>query len=147
MSKRGLVCPEPSLTKQSAADEVDVNKLMERFAKTGQLSVSDIQPVYGDATQVPDLFTSLTIVKNAERSFMALDANTRERFGNSVANLYAFLSDPKNHEEGVSLGFLAAKPKKAGDVQDTGPKAPKGDAGPVGAVPATSNPPSGGGAL
>lgn len=141
MSKRGLVCPEPSLAKQSAADDVDVNKLMERFAKTGQLSVSDIQPVYGDATNVPDLFTSMTIVRNAERAFLTLPADTRERFGNSVANMYAFLSDPKNHEEGVSLGFLAPKSKKAVGGQGTTEEVVPAPAGASGAASATSTPP------
>lgn len=127
MSKNGIVFNDPSLAKQSYADEVDVNKLMERAAVTGQLSVSDVNGMYyGDASEIPDLFSALSAVARGEAAFMALNWETRERFHNSVGELYAFLSDPKNYDEGVKLGFF--REKESVGVQDRGPEAPKNSA-------------------
>ena len=35
----GLVCPEPTLAQQQFKDEADINLILERFGRTGELVV------------------------------------------------------------------------------------------------------------
>lgn len=100
---------EPTRTQQSAKDECDINKIVERAKKGAEPPVSDRQPMYGDFTQVPtDLREAMVMVVTANNAFMQLDAHLRKRFDNDPAVLVDFVKDPKNREEAISLGLVKA---------------------------------------
>lgn len=114
---------EPSLTKQEFADECDINTIMARFAKTGEiLHVSQSSPRYGDFSSVPDYQTALHIVQDAEASFASLPSKIRDRFHNDPAEFLDFVSDPKNEAELTELGILSPPPPLA---EDPAPEAPE----------------------
>lgn len=97
---------------QAEAAACDINRIMDRYSKTGQLPDlirSDAR--YGDFTSVPDFHEAMDIVIRAEEQFAALDARVRDRFENDPAKMLAFCSDPKNSEAMIELGL--ALPKKA----------------------------------
>lgn len=74
---KGFQTEGPSLTRQSEADECDINKIMERFDRTGQLpTVIKAPGTYGDA-RVVDFQTAKQIVLDAENLFKSLPANAR----------------------------------------------------------------------
>jgi len=101
----------PGRTKQSMADECDVNKLMAKYEKTGQLThVSGRIPSYGDFSNVDDYKSAVDQIKEAETAFATLSARVRERMGNDPGNLLAFLADPDNLEEAVELGLVEHTP-------------------------------------
>lgn len=107
---------EPSLTKQSMSDECDINKIMERFEKTGILThANDSSPRYGDFSDVVDYDESLRVVMDAEESFMSLPAKVRARFQNDPSELIEFVRDPANLNEAISLGLVP--PKEAARMQ------------------------------
>ena len=116
-------------TKQSFKDECDVNQIMKRWQKTGEMNhLNNFSPTYGDFTNADDYLSATLKCKQAESDFDALSANIRNRMGNNPANLLAFMADPANLEEAVSLGLV----QKPAD-----PPAP-----PAAPAPAPANPPA-----
>jgi phage internal scaffolding protein len=102
----GLVCEEPTRAQQHHKDECDINVILERFGKTGQLPVNAISGTYGDFSGVHDYHTALNAIIASEHEFAALPAKIRNRFANDPANLINFLEDPSNKAEAESLGLI-----------------------------------------
>lgn len=94
-----------SLTKQSFADECDINRILERFAITGHVPENVRAPSYGDFVDIPSYQDALNAVIEAERSFMQMPANVRARFGNDAHAFVEFCSDPENLPEMRKLGL------------------------------------------
>lgn len=98
-------------TIQSAKDECDINKIMERYARTGLLQVDGRTPHWGiDVTNAPkDLETAYAAVMRAEELFAALPAVVRRRFGDDPVQFCDFANDPANVDELRKMGL--AKPE------------------------------------
>ena len=94
-----------SLTKQSFADECDINRILERFAITGHVPDNVRAPSFGDFVDIPSYQDALNAVIEAERSFMQMPANVRARFGNDAHAFVEFCSDPENLPEMRKLGL------------------------------------------
>lgn len=100
----------PGLTKQSFADEVDINKIIARFDKTGMIShLNDREPFYGDVSEFRDYQDSLNMVMRADELFMGMSADVRSRFSNDPVQMISFLDDPKNYDEAVKLGMITPR--------------------------------------
>jgi phage internal scaffolding protein len=102
----GLVCEEPTRAQQHHKDECDINVILERFGKTGQVPVNAISGTYGDFSGVHDYHTALNALIASETEFAALPAQIRNRFDNEPAKLIEFLDDPKNQTEARELGLV-----------------------------------------
>lgn len=101
---------DPGLTDGSQAADADINTIMRRFEKTGQLpAMIQRNAAYGDFSTAPDYQTALNTVLHAQEQFSSLDAHVRKRFGNDPAQFLEFATNPKNAEEMVSMG-LAVRP-------------------------------------
>lgn len=101
----GLRCDDASLAKQAFADEVDINRIVERFGLTGQLPENVRMPTYADFTDVMDFHSAMNAVRQAQESFNALTPEVRARFRNDPALLVEFCSDAANLEEARKLGL------------------------------------------
>jgi hypothetical protein len=87
----------PSLTRQEFAEDCDINVIMTRFERTGQLPANGAAPVYLDLTAMPsDLMTTLNLLDDAERAFMSLPATVRREFDNDATKFVDFASDSEN---------------------------------------------------
>ena len=96
----------PSKTDQSFADDCDVNTIMRRYKKTGQIThLAKSQGVFGDFSDVPDLQDALQTVTEAQATFDQFPADLRRRFGNSPVEFYRFMEDPANMDESIKLGL------------------------------------------
>lgn len=105
--KTALRCADPSLTKQADRDAADINNILKRYEKTGELpNMIKRDPVWGDFADMPTFQEAFEVVAKAEEQFAALDAQVRRRFDNDPALFLAFASDPQNTEEMRSLGLL-----------------------------------------
>lgn len=105
---------DKGFTVQADRDEADINKIVARFQKTGQLPPTlNGQPFYGDVSEFGDLQDSLIRIQEADRLFMSFPANIRERFDNDKVKLIAFLSDANNRDEAIKLGLIQAPPPAA----------------------------------
>lgn len=102
---------EPSKTDQSFKNEADVNNIMARYRKTGQIThLAKHQGSYADVSEIPDLSQALDQVTKAQQAFDALPSELRARFGNSPVNMIEFLQNDNNIDEAIKLG-LYKKPK------------------------------------
>nr|DAI03086.1 MAG TPA: Scaffold protein [Microviridae sp.] len=98
---------EPTLTQQQFAEESDINYLVDRFLRTGEIPPVDARAMYGDFVDAPQSYQeALDAVFAAQEGFDALPAKTRQRFNNDPLELLSFLADPKNLDEAVELGLM-----------------------------------------
>lgn len=104
----GVACdPAEGRTKQEFADECDINKIMARYEKTGVIDhVNFRAAAYGDFSSVATYHDAMNVVVAADAAFAALDARTRDRFGNDPVQMLKFLEDPANREEAIALGLV-----------------------------------------
>lgn len=126
---------ETSKTDQQWKEHCDVNYIMDRFAKTGQINhLAKRTGQYADVSGVHNLHESLCLVRKAEEEFKKQPAKVRARFHNNLEEMYEFLQDPRNDEEAVALGLktwpkVADKPvpvaKPDGNQADRRGKSPK----------------------
>lgn len=100
---------EPTLTKQSFKDECNINNIVAKYQRTGQVThLNSVKPRYLDCVGVADYQHALDIVNAAGAEFDGLPAKLRARFANDPAKLIAFCDDPQNYDEAVKLGLVAA---------------------------------------
>jgi len=123
----GLVCEEPTRAQQHHKDECDINVILERFGKTGQVPVNAISGTYGDFSGVHDYHTAINAIIASENEFAALPAQLRNKFANDPANLVQFLDNPENRAEAEKLGLVNisstanTEPAQAAEKQVTEP--------------------------
>ncbi len=118
-SKPGMTFEKPSLTQQHFKDECDINKIIERFTRTGllpQYPGEDMQ--FGDYTTSVDYHEAMTIIVQAQQQFEALPSSVRDKFDNSPAKMLNFVSKKENIEESVKLGLLNKQALEI--IKDTG---------------------------
>jgi len=102
-----------SMTKQSMADDADINVVMAKYAKTGVLPVVENPGLYGDFSNIPSFADAQAVILHANEQFSGLDAKTRRMFGNDPGVFLNFCCDPKNADELVKLGLATAKQEDA----------------------------------
>lgn len=105
----GLKCEDESLTKQSFAEDADINVIVRRFGLTGQLPQGIVAPTYADFEGVYDFQSAMNVLREAEEAFAAMPAGIRSRFGNDPAQFVSFCDDPANREEAKKLGLVFEK--------------------------------------
>lgn len=107
-----------SKVRQSEADNCDINKIMERFNRTGKLpAMQTLPPKYGDA-RIVDYSTALNIVKEAQDQFKTLSSDARKYFGHDPQNFLRAISDRSedNVKQLLKLGILIPKEETPTDV-------------------------------
>lgn len=131
-AETGLECLDPSLAQQQFKDDNDPNVIMERFARTNDMSLLQGagSPQFGDFVDATDYRTSLNRVLAAQDFFNQLSANVRARFHNDPAEFLDFFNDSKNLSEAIKLGLM----KEGTTLSPESPLAPaitpsKGDKG------------------
>lgn len=99
--------PDPvSRTKQSFADECEINNIMAKFQQTGVINhAAKHQATYGEADGTT-FQEAMNIVIEAQEAFSDLPSSLRSRFGNDPAAYLNFVSDEENYPEMERLGLL-----------------------------------------
>ena len=96
----------PTRTEQSHKGKCDVNNVIRRYRKTGDLPRRLESGVYGDFTSVTDYHSCLGRIQDARDDFMAIPSAIRRRFANDPARLIEFLSNDDNRAEAEKLGLV-----------------------------------------
>lgn len=110
----GIKTSPVSTVQQHFKDDCDINILVERFTRTGQLQQRNPEDYsFGDFSAV-DYQSALDIIMLADEQFGTLPATVRERFSNNPAQLLHFLEQESNREEALRLGLIA--PESVGTV-------------------------------
>lgn len=96
---------------QSSKEECDINNIMKKFERTGQLpDMIKTNPKYGDFSEPLSYQEAQNIVIHANEQFAALSAKVRERFSNNPQKFLEFCHDPENAQEMVKLGLAVKRP-------------------------------------
>ncbi len=122
-------------TKQSFKEECDINKIMKKYRKTGQMdpaSMNTREAIFADVSGYGDYQEMQAKIQNASEAFMTLSAEIRTRFKNDPGKLLEFMADDTNIPEARELGILL-KGEPEPDTQKSEPVVP----------PATEKPPTG----
>lgn len=113
--KAGLKCEDPSLTQQQFKEESDINTIVDRFMKSGVMPNPVNMPQYVDYEGIFDFQSAMNVVRQADESFMRLDAKVRARFNNSPQEFLEFFGNPDNTDEAIRLGL--AIPQAVAETQ------------------------------
>lgn len=101
----------PTKTQQQFKDQCDVNHIMKKYAKTGEITHLNIKKgQYLDMSDIPSYDDALNIVIKAQKAFDELPSGARKRFNNNPAEMLSFLQDEKNTDEAIKLGLKDPKP-------------------------------------
>jgi len=103
--KSGLKCDDASLTQQQFKEDSDINTIVDRFMKSGVMPNPVNMPQYVDYEGIFDFQSAMNVVRQADESFMRLDAKVRARFNNSPQEFLDFFGNPENFEEAIRLGL------------------------------------------
>lgn len=95
-----------SLTEQSHGHECNINTIVAKAIRTGQVPLQSGSPLYGDFSTVGDYQTAHNAVLAAQAAFTALPATIRKRFNNDPAQAILFLENLDNRDEAVKLGLV-----------------------------------------
>lgn len=98
--------PAEMVTQPQFAEDADINTIVRRFGVTGELPNGVAMPRSGDFSDAVDFHQAMNLVRQAEDAFLAVPAETRARFQHDPGALIAFLEDPANREEAISLGLI-----------------------------------------
>lgn len=103
----------PTLTQQQFKDQSDINKIMERYERTGTVTHlrNAAQGVYADLTTLPSYHEAMQTIVKANDAFDEVPASIRNKFDNDPQKLIDFLKDDKNNKEAVELGLKALAPQ------------------------------------
>ena len=116
----------PSLTQQQFKDECDINKIMDRYLRTGVLS-DPLQnrgiPKYGDYADIGDYMDHMNKVVEANEMFESLPASIRKRFNNNPGELIEFVMNDDNRKEAEFLGLIEKKEEIENKVSGTSTEA------------------------
>ncbi len=86
-------------TKQCHKDSCDIVKIMARFEETGTIShLAKFEGVYADFSDF-DFHHQSNMLAKGEEIFNSLPAETRREFGQSPAEFFKYVNDPKNAGE------------------------------------------------
>ena len=109
-----LSFPENSpYTRQEFKAEADINTIMARYQRTGELpAINVVAPQYLDVTGM-DFQEHMNAIREAQELFDALPSQIRNRFQNDPGEFIDFCGDSNNHPELARMGLLSAEATKA----------------------------------
>jgi len=127
-------------TKQSFKDECDINTIMSRYMRTGEMPMINVSyPQYMDCTAM-DFESHMQFIAGAQSMFNELPSDIRNRFKNDPAAFLDFCSDEKNRPELAQMGLLSADAMRSiAEAQNAPSVAPA----PLAAVPSGNPAPDG----
>lgn len=115
---------QTSRTKQSFAQESEINNIMAKYEKTGLIDHVKNHGGYADMPAGLEYQDALQLTIDAQIAFDELPANVRREFGNDPFEFLAFVENPENIERMAELGLLEADDDLSPPEVDPGPAAP-----------------------
>lgn len=105
-------------TQQNAKDECDINIIIKRHAKTGNIShLNPKTPLYIDCSKVTDLQGALNLVEEAEDNYATLPASVRRASNNDPVQFIQMIHSVDGTELLNQAGLEYAEPAQHGGDQ------------------------------
>lgn len=102
---------EPSMTKQSLAENLDVNNIIRRYNKTGVLQkMTDFEGLYGQFDDI-DLREAIEKVEAAKNVFMEVPSQIRNLFENNAGSFIDYATNPANIQQLRDWGLANPAPE------------------------------------
>lgn len=123
----------PSKTKQSARDGVDINKLYEKYMKTGLMSQRSSEPKFGSFDDFDFMKAQNSLIFAKEKfaafseGFSDLPSSTRKEFDNNPEVFLNYLAIPENFKKAQEQGWIASPDNKASQTPPERSEGPKKD--------------------
>ncbi|WNK13539.1 MAG: internal scaffolding protein [Microvirus sp.] len=96
----------PGRTKQEFKDDCDINTLMAKYLRTGQMDhVNQMLPQFHDVSDI-DFQAAQNLIADAATLFEGIPSAIRNRFDNDPGKLLDWVHNPANAKEASDLGFL-----------------------------------------
>lgn len=118
-------------TKQSFADESNINTIMKKYEATGMLDhLNKHDGQYANFIAAPDYHTAMNAIRDAGEMFMEIPATIRAKFDNDPAQFLKFVQDPDNLDEMREMGLAHRAPEQPDQADQPSedldpPKTPK----------------------
>lgn len=103
--KKSIEFTEPSLTEQSFSYETDINNIVKRGVQSS-LPPNQNRPIFNSSFSPNQYNEAINLIADAKSQFESLPSHLRKRFDNNPEKLLEFVSNDKNREEAISLGFI-----------------------------------------
>ncbi len=98
------------MTEQSHKKDCDINQIMRKFVKTGNIDhLRAHGEQYGDVSPM-DYREAMSIIADSNTMFEELPAETRKFFHNDPAEFMEFTENQDNHPKLVELGLATKRP-------------------------------------
>lgn len=124
-AKFGTTFTKPSLTKQSERSSCDINKIVQKYVKTGVMPhVRNAVAQYIDAASLPDYQTALNVVIESQETFLSLPAQVRAHFDNDPSKFVAAFDSTLDEATANILGEYGLL-EKADSIQQVNETAPE----------------------
>ena len=103
-----------SLTQQHFADESEINNIIRSHDRNGVIDhVHRGNAIYGDFSQITDLSDALVQIQEAQKEFLNIPSEIREKFKNDAGEFFKYASNPDNQVEMQNMGLLNPDPPTA----------------------------------
>lgn len=87
-----------TMVQQQFGIEQDVNTIVKRFGLTGNTPFGSAAGVYGDFTGICDYSSAMEVIERAQKGFMTLPPDVRERFENDPGRMIAYAQSVPEEE-------------------------------------------------
>lgn len=120
LSTPGVTFTQASLTQQHFKDDCDVNVILERFMRTGEMPSTYAIPSFQDVSDYADFRELQDAMSDAREYFDSLPARVRARYNNDLTHFYESLNTRQGYDEFLSLVGASAHtaPGVAGGVSE-----------------------------
>ena len=103
-----------SLTQQHFAEESEINNIIRSHDRNGVIEhVHRGNAIYGDFSQITDLSDALYSIQEAQKEFLNIPSEIREKFKNDAGEFFKFASNSDNADEMRKMGLLNPQPSSA----------------------------------
>lgn len=111
MGKFAIKFTEKSLTQQHLKDETNINRIMEKYERSGVIThLSSRIAQYGDFSNVGTFHQAMVKLQEAQNLFNDVPSEIRKKFDNDPAKFIEFCSDENNIEELREMGLAEPAP-------------------------------------
>lgn len=106
-----------SLTQQHFADESEINNIIRSHDRNGVIDhIQRGNAIYGDFSEITDLSDALVQIQEAQKEFLNIPSEIRERFKNDAGEFFKYASNPDNEDGMREMGLL--NPTKSSAMPD-----------------------------
>jgi phage internal scaffolding protein len=95
------------MTQQHFADESEINNIIRSHDRNGVIEhIHRGNAIYGDFSEITDLSDALVQIQEAQKEFLNIPSEIREKFKNDAGEFFKYASNPDNEEGMREMGLL-----------------------------------------